>query len=188
MPLWRRVLTTAMQSLPWLQRQPPTSYECWTLLFESLVTPRSLTTDCHDWCISSWLGWTSLSESVTSWAYWLTGVCSAKRQCTCPTDASQLPELQHVGICALPHVISWPYCNIILALMVVGHSHLLVYQMICEIPQSAQQPLHYDSWRHTCSLPSVLEVSHNALYKSALLTYWFLVIILFFISNRLLTA
>ena len=68
----------------------PTGYnECWILLAESSVTPGSSTPVSRDWCTMSYTGWTSLSESVTSWAYWLTGVYSAKRQCTSPTVVSK---------------------------------------------------------------------------------------------------
>ena len=56
------------------------------------------TTDFGGWCTRSYTGWTSLSESVTSWACWITGVYSAKRHCTCPLVASRSPKSQHVGI------------------------------------------------------------------------------------------
>jgi len=146
MPSSRRASTTAMQSSPWLRKQPPTGYnECWMLPHESSVTLGSLTTDSRDWCTTSYTGWTSLSESVTSWAYWLTGVCSAKRQCTCPTAVSRSPKSQHIGICGLLHIISWPFRDIVSALTVVGHSLSLLRwrstlcQLICETPLSAQQ-------------------------------------------------
>ena len=148
MPSSHRASTTAMQSLPRLRKQPLTGYnECWMLPHESSVTLGSSTTDCRDWCTRSCTGWTSLSESVTSWAYWLTGVCSAKRQCTCPTVVSRSPKSQHIGICGLLHVISWPFHDIVSALTVVGHLLSLVWwrstlcQIICETTLSAQQLL-----------------------------------------------
>ena len=80
---------------------------------ESSVTPGSSTTDSRDWCTRSYTGCTSLSESVISWAYWLTGACSAKRQCTCPTVVSRSPKSQHVVIYAVLHIISWPFHDIV---------------------------------------------------------------------------
>jgi len=92
---------------------------------------------------------------------------------TCPTVVSRSPRLQHVGICGLLHVISWPFCDIVSALTVVGHSLSLVRwrstlcQMICETPLSAQQ-LSDTCWKHTFSLPistfSALGVSHVMRY------------------------
>ena len=181
MPSSRRASTT--QSSPRLRRQPPkTGYnECWMLPPESSATPGSSTMDFRDWCIRSYTGWTSLSESVTSWACWLIGVCSVKRQCTCPTVVSRSPKSQHVGIYGLLHVISWSFHDIVL-LTVIGHSLSLVRwrstlcQMICETPLSAQQPSD-NCWKHTFSLPistfSTLGVSHVMHYINLryLLTY-----------------
>ena len=74
-------LSLTMKSSPRLRKQPPTGYnECWMLPPESSVTPGSSITVSRDWCTRSYTGWTSPSESVTSWACWLAGVCSAKRQ------------------------------------------------------------------------------------------------------------
>ena len=136
--------TTAMQYLPQLRKLPLTGYnECWMLPPESSVTPGSLTMVSRDWCTRSYTGWTSLSESVTSWACWRTWptcVCSA--QCTCSIIVSWLSKSQHVGIYTLLHIISWPFCDIVLALAVIGHSLSLVRwrSMLCQmIPLSAQQ-------------------------------------------------
>ena len=151
--------------------------DSWPKNRNHLVVNFCITSSCIIWCTRSYTGWTSLSESVTSWACWLTGVCSAKRQCTCPTVVSRSPRLQHVGICGLLHVItsSWPLRDIVSTLTVVGHSLLLVLwrstlcQLICETPLSAQQ-LPDNCWKHTFSLPirlftfSALGVSHVMRY------------------------
>ena len=83
---------------------------------------------------------------------------------------------------ATRHVISWPFCDIVLTLTVVGHSLSLVRwrstlcQMICEIPLSALQPSD-NCWKHTFSLPissfSALGVSRIICYINLryLLTY-----------------
>jgi len=158
-------------------RQATTSVECCrpSRHWHQEVRPWTLATDAP---CRSYTGSTSLSESVTS--YWLTGVCSAKRQCTCPTVVSRSPKSQHVGIytvCML-HVISWPFRDIVSTLTVVGHSPSLVRwrsklcQLICETPQ-----LSDNCWKHTFSLPistfSALGVSHVMRYINLryLLTY-----------------
>jgi len=135
---------------------------------ESSVTPGSTTiTVSRDWCTRSYTGWTSLSESVISWAYWLTGVCSAKRQCTCPTVVSPVAE---VATCR--HLRSAARHQ----LTVVGHSlslvrwRLTLCQIICETPLSAQQPSD-NCWKHTFSLPVSTFSALGVSYKSTLLTY-----------------
>jgi len=83
------------------------------------------------------------TEWSTSWACLPTGVCSARRQCTCQTVAFQSPKSLHDGIYAPLHVISWAYLDIVSARSSGGHLLSLVRrcstlcQMIYEIPQSA---------------------------------------------------
>ena len=41
---------------------------------------------------------------------------------TCPTVASRSPKLQHVGVNAPPHVVSWPFRDIVSALIRPRHT------------------------------------------------------------------
>jgi len=128
-------------------RQATTSVECCrtSRQWHQEVRPRSLATDAPGVTLAGYPWASQLLLLLLSLAHWLTGVCSAKRQCTCPTVVARLPKSQHIGICGLLHVISWPFRDIVSALTVVGHSLSLVRwrstlcQIICETPLSAQQ-------------------------------------------------
>jgi len=45
---------------------------------------------------------------------------------TCPSVVSRSPKSQHIAIYAPLHIISWPFCDIVSALTVVGHLLSLV--------------------------------------------------------------
>ena len=131
------------------------------------------------------LHWLDIPERVSYKLGILTHRCLPVYLSNCCIPVSQVAIRRHLRSAA--YVISWPFRDIVFALItVVGHSLSLVRwrstlcQIICETPLSAQQ-LSDNCWKHsnhTFSLPistfSALGVSHVMRYINLryLLTYF----------------